>query len=105
LPIVDLLELTQKLWSGELEVAGPPSPEHPGDEKAVNPFVLRGELVEIGEGTAAALRVKKPSKPPDQPTPTDDEAKASGSRNSMSIPAPPPPRLGDRPSQQCCALT
>jgi glyoxylase-like metal-dependent hydrolase (beta-lactamase superfamily II) len=49
---VDLLELADKLWSGDLEVAGPPSPEHPGSEKAVNPFVPRGELVEIGQGTA-----------------------------------------------------
>ena len=52
LPSVDLLELADKLWSGDLDVAGPPSPEHPGNEKAVNPFVPRGELVEIGQGTA-----------------------------------------------------
>ena len=49
---MDLLELADRLWSGDLDVAGPPSPEHPGNEKAVNPFVSRGELVEIGQGTA-----------------------------------------------------
>lgn len=49
---MDLLELADRLWSGDLDVAGPPSPEHPGDEEAVNPFVPRGELVEVGQGTA-----------------------------------------------------
>src|SRR5512145_1758961 len=49
---MDLLELADKLWNGDLEVAGPPSVEHPEGENAVNPFVPRGELVEIGEGTA-----------------------------------------------------
>jgi alkyl sulfatase BDS1-like metallo-beta-lactamase superfamily hydrolase len=49
---VDLLELADRLWTGDLDVAGPPSPEHPGDEEAVNPFVPRGELVEVGQGTA-----------------------------------------------------
>ena len=49
---MDLLELADRLWSGDLDVAGPPSPKHPGNEKAVNPFVPRGELVEIGQGTA-----------------------------------------------------
>ena len=49
---MDLLELADKLWRGDLDVAGPPWPEHPGNEKAVNPFVPRGELVEIGQGTA-----------------------------------------------------
>ena len=49
---MDLLELADRLWSGDLDVAGPPSPEHPGNEKAVNPFFPRGELVEIGQGTA-----------------------------------------------------
>ena len=49
---MDLLELADRLWSGDLDVAGPPSSEHPGNEKAVNPFVPRGELVEIGSGTA-----------------------------------------------------
>lgn len=49
---MDLLELADRLWSGDLDVAGAPSSEHPGNEKAVNPFVPRGELVEIGSGTA-----------------------------------------------------
>lgn len=49
---MDLLELADRLWTGDLDVAGPPSPEHPGDEEAVNPFVPRGELVEVGQGTA-----------------------------------------------------
>ena len=49
---MDLLELADRLWSGDLDVAGPPSPEHPGDQEAVNPFVPRGELVEVGQGTA-----------------------------------------------------
>lgn len=49
---MDLLELADRLWSGDLDVAGAPSSEHPGNEEAVNPFVPRGELVEIGSGTA-----------------------------------------------------
>lgn len=49
---MDLLELADRLWTGDLDVAGPPSPEHPGDQEAVNPFVPRGELVEVGQGTA-----------------------------------------------------
>jgi alkyl sulfatase BDS1-like metallo-beta-lactamase superfamily hydrolase len=49
---VDVLEIADKLWRGELDVAEAPSPERPGDERAVNPFVPRGELVEIGKGVA-----------------------------------------------------
>jgi alkyl sulfatase BDS1-like metallo-beta-lactamase superfamily hydrolase len=52
LRVVDLLEIADKLWRGELDVGEAPSPGRPGDEKAINPFVPRGELVEIGTGAA-----------------------------------------------------
>ena len=49
---MDLLEVADKLWRGELDVAGPPGPEGPDDETAVNPFLPRGELARVGPGTA-----------------------------------------------------
>ena len=49
---MDLLELSDKLWRGEIEVAGPPVPGEASGEGGVNPFVPRGELVEVGAGTA-----------------------------------------------------
>jgi alkyl sulfatase BDS1-like metallo-beta-lactamase superfamily hydrolase len=48
---MDALELSDKLWRGETEVAGPPAPNDHGTE-GINPFVPLGELVEVGEGTA-----------------------------------------------------
>ena len=50
--MVNLLELVDKLWRGELEVAGPPGPDGLDEEREVNPFLPRGELVEVGTGTA-----------------------------------------------------
>ncbi len=44
---MDLLEISDKLWRGELEVSG-----EPDGELAVNPFAPRGELVEVGDRTA-----------------------------------------------------
>ena len=49
---MDLLELSDKLWRGEIEVAGPPDPGGESEGAGVNPFVPRNELVEIAEGTA-----------------------------------------------------
>jgi alkyl sulfatase BDS1-like metallo-beta-lactamase superfamily hydrolase len=49
---VDLLELSDKLWRGEVEAAGPLSAEDPGGGQGINPFVPRGELIALGEGTA-----------------------------------------------------
>lgn len=49
---MDLLELADKLWRGEVEVAGPPGPDGLDEEREVNPFLPRNELVEIGAGTA-----------------------------------------------------
>jgi len=48
---VDLVELSDKLWRGELEVVGPQPAADPG-ARGVNPFAPRGELVELGIGTA-----------------------------------------------------
>lgn len=47
---MDVLELADKLWAGEIEVAGPPGFE--GSGTGENPFVPRNEIVEVGEGTA-----------------------------------------------------
>ncbi len=49
---MDLLEVADKLWRGELEVAGPPGPEGFDEAREANPFLPRGELVEVGTGTA-----------------------------------------------------
>ncbi|MGA9372286.1 MAG: alkyl sulfatase dimerization domain-containing protein [Solirubrobacterales bacterium] len=49
---MNLLEVADKLWRGELEVAGPPGAEGLDEEREANPFLPRGELVEIGTGTA-----------------------------------------------------
>ncbi len=49
---MDVLELSDRLWRGELEVPGSPTSSDPGSEEGVNPFVPRGELVELGTGTA-----------------------------------------------------
>jgi alkyl sulfatase BDS1-like metallo-beta-lactamase superfamily hydrolase len=48
---MDLLELSDRLWRGELEVVGPQPAADPG-AVGVNPFVPRGELVEIATRTA-----------------------------------------------------
>jgi alkyl sulfatase BDS1-like metallo-beta-lactamase superfamily hydrolase len=47
---MDLLELTDRLWRGEIEVAGPPGFE--GSGTGENPFMPRNELVEIRPDTA-----------------------------------------------------
>jgi alkyl sulfatase BDS1-like metallo-beta-lactamase superfamily hydrolase len=48
---MNALEAADALWRGEAEVAGPPGPDGQMED-GINPFVPRGELVEIGEGTA-----------------------------------------------------
>jgi alkyl sulfatase BDS1-like metallo-beta-lactamase superfamily hydrolase len=48
---MNALEAADALWRGEAEVAGPPDLDGQFGE-GINPFVPRGELVEIGEGTA-----------------------------------------------------
>jgi glyoxylase-like metal-dependent hydrolase (beta-lactamase superfamily II) len=49
---MDVVELSDKLWRGELEAPGSPSSEDPGGDHGENPFAPRNELVEVGEGTA-----------------------------------------------------
>jgi alkyl sulfatase BDS1-like metallo-beta-lactamase superfamily hydrolase len=52
LPGVDVLELADMLWRGEIEVAGPPAGSDPDAGGGVNPFVPRGELAEVAPRTA-----------------------------------------------------
>ena len=49
---VDLLELSDTLWRGEVEVAGFESAEDPDAVGGINPFVPRNELVAVGNQTA-----------------------------------------------------
>lgn len=49
---MDPLELSDKLWRGELAVAGPPPMADAEGGEGINPFVPRGELVEVAERTA-----------------------------------------------------
>jgi len=48
---MNALEAADALWRGEAEVAGPPGLDGRMKER-INPFVPRGELVEVAEGTA-----------------------------------------------------
>ena len=48
---MNALEAADALWRGEAQVAGPPALDG-SMEEGINPFVPRGELVEIDEGTA-----------------------------------------------------
>ena len=48
---MNVLELSDRLWRGEIEVAGPPGFDQDAGRDE-NPFLPRNELVEIGEGTA-----------------------------------------------------
>ncbi len=49
---MDPLQLSDRLWRGELEVIGPEPDGGPGEDQGINPFAPRGELVEVGAGTA-----------------------------------------------------
>jgi alkyl sulfatase BDS1-like metallo-beta-lactamase superfamily hydrolase len=48
---MNALEAADALWRGEVQVAGPPGLDG-SMEEGINPFVPRGELVEIAAGTA-----------------------------------------------------